>query len=88
MSATRTQPNASTPINERRVVIDLAYERLAHFVGDDASRETAAAALGAAKFRTGLSDEVRDAVLARFEPEFVPLPCLDYLPEHGEAVAS
>lgn len=69
-----------------RIAVDLAYDRLAHWVGDDATRETAAAALATAKFRSGLSDEIRDLVLDRFEPSpGDPIPFLDFLPETGGA---
>lgn len=74
-----------TNVNERRIAADLAYDRLAHWVGDDATRETAAAALATAKFRSGLSDEIRDLVLERFEPEpeREPVAGVDFLPvEH------
>ncbi len=64
----------------RRIAADMVYDRLTHVLPDNATREDAAWLLSKAKFRAGVSDEVRDEVLSRFEPEHVPVPGLDFLP--------
>jgi hypothetical protein len=70
----------------KRVAAQLAYDKVAWWVGAGASRQTAERALDcSATLSTGLSDEIRALVLDRFEPDREPVPGLDYLPE---AVAS
>lgn len=74
--------------NERQLFAQFVYDRLNYAFGDvDVSREVAAKRLSEVSWRAGLSDEVRDMVLDMFEPERIPVPGLDFLPEHGEAVA-
>lgn len=79
--------------SSRRIAADMVYDRITHVLPDDATREDAAWLMSKARFRAGVSDEIRDLVLLRFEPEHVPvpgldfLPCIDFVSEHGEAVA-
>lgn len=59
----------------------MAYHCVLFLVDEDATREVAANAIdNAPKLRRGMSFAVRNAVLDKFEPEFVPVPGLDFLP--------
>lgn len=62
--------------------VQLAYQCLLFLVDADVSRQVAEEALDhAPKLKAGMSFAVRNAVLDRFEPEFVPVPGLDFLPD-------
>lgn len=74
----------NTHYNPSRVLVDMAEAKLRHWCGDDATREQAQAALATAKFRTGLSDEIRDRVLERFEHDRDPIPGIEWLPTGDE----
>lgn len=64
-----------------RHAVDLAYHCLLFLVDGDDPRELAEERLNAStKLRAGMSAEVREAVLDRFEPTRDPKPGLDYLP--------
>lgn len=65
------------------VLVDMAYESLAYWVGDDATRQQAEQALSLSKFHVGMSDEIRAAVLERFEPERDPVEGKDYFRPWG-----
>jgi hypothetical protein len=70
-----------TTYSPARVLVDMAYDKVAHWVGHDATRQQAQQALDCSTFHTGLSDEIRALVLERFEPEREPVEGQDYLRE-------
>jgi hypothetical protein len=71
-----------TEHNDRRALVELTYHCLAFVVGADASREEAEAGFATSpKFRVGLSNEVRNLVLDRFEPDRDPVAGRDFLPQ-------
>lgn len=71
-----------------RIAADFVYDRLTHVLPDNATREDAAWLLSKAKFRAGVSDEIRDLVLEMFEPEREPVAGKDYLPDDAALAAS
>lgn len=70
-----------TNVNERKLLAQFAYDRLVYAIGD-VSREVAASVLAQTAWQGDLSDEVRQLILDRFEPERLPVPGVDFLPEH------
>lgn len=64
-----------------RVLVDAAYRTIAAHIAPDHTRHMAVLAWDCHGFYRDRSDELREAVLSRFDKEHEPVPGLDYLPE-------